>query len=320
MYTNVSTFNDDYQNQGSNPVRVSGIIANFVLNASLSIFATLGNTAIIYCVWHNRNLRSPSNILLLGLALCDFGVGTMVQPLYIIYQSFYIANRWKTWVTIMEAFNFLSNMFCCVSFLTTTAVSVDRYLAVHLHLRYQEFVTVRRAAKLLGVLWIAALFLASTVIWNNNITFFAALAVITVCLLTTVIVYVKIYTVMRVHRKAIRDQQNQETSTTLQQTKSALSMFYVCLIHTLCYIPYFVFLILRDGYKVTDFTYLATEFAQTVVFLKSTLNPLLYCWRLRDIRAEVKRTIATFCCKLSNRRVLHAFNVLNRRKLNSTTV
>ena len=295
---NLSKFYKESQIPDINSVRVPGIIANFALNAPLSIATTLGNTAIIYSIWHNSSLRSPANILLLGLALCDLGVGTMVQPVYIIYQSFYIANRRRTWVNAMKAFNVLSNMFCCVSFLTTTLVSIDRWLAIYLHLRYQEFVTVRRIIHLHGVIWIVAVTLASTVIWNKRISFFAALVVITICLLTTFVAYVKIYQVVRRHRRAIREQKNQETfSRTLQQTKSALGLFYVCLIHTLCYLPYFVFLILRDGYKVTDFTYLATEFAQTIVFLNSTLNPLLYCWRLSDIREEVKRTLAACRCR-----------------------
>ena len=302
--TNLTTSREEYYDQqDTDPIRVSGIIANFVLNAPLSVAATLGNMAIIYSIWHNRSLRSPSHILLLGLALCDLGVGTMAQPLYIIYQSFYIANRRHTWLTIMVAYNFSSNMFCCISFLTTTAVSIDRYLAIHLHLRYQEFVTVRRAIKLHVVLWIVAAILASTVIWNSIITFFAALIVISVCLLTTFTAYAKIYSVVRGHKKAIHQQHNPQQigrtmPRTIRQTKTTISMFYICLIHTLCYLPYFVFLILRDGYKVTDFSYLGTEFAQTVVFLNSSLNPLLYCWRLRQVRAEVQRTLASCCCCL----------------------
>lgn len=296
--TNLTTSDGDHDQQFPDPVRVSGILANFALNAPLSAAAILGNTAIIYSIWYNSSLRLPSHILLLGLTLCDFGVGLLVQPLYIIYQTFYIVNLRKTWVQAMIAFNVLSNMLCCVSFLTTTAVSIDRYLAVYLHLRYRRIVTVGRVVKLHVGLWLFSAVLASTIVWNVTITFFAALLIISLCLLTTFTVYLKIYSVVRGHRRAIHQQQNQQRARTLHQAKTTLSMFYICLIHALCYLPYFVFLILRDAYKLTTFTYLGTEFAQTIVFLNSALNPLLYCWRLSYFREEVKRSLSS-CCSFS---------------------
>ena len=279
------------------------IIVNCVLNALFSITAILGNTVITYSLWKNPSLHSPSNILLFGLAGCDLSVGIIVQPFYIIYQSFYITYQRQTWIATMEVFNIISNLFCGVSFLTTTAVSVDRYLAIHLHLRYCEIVTMRRSAILLGVLWIIATFVASTLLWNKNITFFAVVSLIALCLFVTFAVYVKIFTVVRNHRKRIQSEQtessaNNESATRRRvRVRSALSMFYVCLIHLLCYLPYFVFLILRDMYKISAFTILATEFAQTLIFVNSSLNPLIYCWRLRDIREAVKRTLASLCCK-----------------------
>lgn len=274
------------------------LIVNCALNAPLSLAAILGNTVVIYSIWNNPSLHSPSNILLFGLAVCDFGVGITVQPFYIIYQSFYLTNQRQTWRATMEVFNIISNLFCGVSFLTTTAVSIDRYLAVHLHLRYQEFVTVRRTVVLLVVLWIIAAFVASTLIWNRNITFFAVVSVITVCLFVTFGVYVKIFAVVRRHQRLIQDQQSTRAlSKATHFVRSAIGMFYVCFIHFLCYLPYFVFLILRDMFDTNTFTILATEFAQTLIFLNSSLNPIVYCWRLREIRVAVKRSLASLGCK-----------------------
>lgn len=292
--TNCWSLDDCRQHHRDLPVP---LFVNCVLNAPLSITAIIGNMLVIYSVWNNPALlHSPSNFLLFRLAVCDLGVGTTVQPFYIIYQSFYLTNRLHAWRATMEVFNIISNLFCGVSFLTTTAVSIDRYLALHLHLRYREFVTMRRTFRLLGILWVIAVLAASTLLWKPSITFFAALLVIATCLFITVVVYVKIFTTVRFHRKKILKQLDQGKDTILQQTKSALNMFYVCLIQTFCYIPYFVFLILRDGYKTTDFTFLATEFAQTLIFFNSCLNPFLYCWRLRDFRVAVKRTAAKIRC------------------------
>ena len=72
------------------------MIVNCGLNTLLSITAILGNTVVVYSLWKNPSLHSPSNILLLGLAVCDLGVGIIVQPFYIIYQSFYITYQRQT--------------------------------------------------------------------------------------------------------------------------------------------------------------------------------------------------------------------------------
>ena len=274
------------------------VIVNCAFNAPLSVTAIMGNAIVIYSIWSSPSLHSPSITLLFGLAICDLSVGMIVQPFYIIYHMFYITNQRQTGAIMMKAFNVISNLLCGVSFLTTTAVSIDRYLSLHLHLRYQELVTVRRTGRLLVILWFVAALVASTLLWNADVTFFAALLVIATCLATTIGVYARIFMVVRIQRKKIVQQRaGQITGTAMQNTKSTLSMFYVCFVHTLCYLPYFVFLILRDGYATTEFTYLATEFSQTLIFLNSSLNPVLYCWRLRDIRAAVKNTFYKFCCK-----------------------
>ena len=276
------------------------LIINCALNAPLSLTAILGNMLVIYSIWKNPSLHSPSNILLLGLAVCDLGVGITVQPFYIIYQSFYLTNHLQTWLATMKVYNVLSNLVCGVSFLTTTAVSIDRYIAIHLHLRYRELVTLRGMALLLVVLWLIAAFVASTLIWKSNITFFLVASLIVVCLFSTFGIYVKIFTVVRQHQRRIQGQQSQKTrnfGNTKQLVKSAVGMFYVCFVHFLCYAPYFVFLILRDMYKTKTFTILATEYAQTLIFLNSSLNPMVYCWRLGQICVAVKRSLASFGCR-----------------------
>lgn len=293
--TNINGSNTESSSQDYFGERTVPLILNCALNAPLSLVAMLGNAAVVYSIWSNPSLHFPSNIILVGLAICDFGVGMVVQPLYIIYQSFYLTNRLQTWLAAMEVFNIISNLFCGVSFVTTTAVSIDRFLAVHLHLRYREFVTARRTIILLGILWFVSGCVASTLIWNKNITFFTVVSVIAVCLFITFSVYVKIFSVVRRHQRRIQGQQIQSTRS-LENSRSTMGMFYICIIHFLCYLLYFVCLILRDLYKKNLFTILATEFAQTFIFLNSSLNPIIYCWRLQEIRSVVKRSFASLGC------------------------
>ena len=301
-YTNnvTSSYSESQSSENYFVERRIPLIINCALNAPLFLTAILGNVVVIYSIWKTPSLHSPSNILLLGLAVCDFGVGITVQPFYIMYQSFYFANHLQTWLATMKVYNVLANLVCGVSFLTTTAVSIDRYMAIHLHLRYRELVTLRGTGVVLAVLWIIAAFVASTLIWKPNLTLFLVASVIVVCLFSTFGIYVRMFTVVRQHQRRIQGKQSQKTrnfGNTKQLGKSAIGMFYICFVHFLCYVPYFVFLILRDMCKTTTFTILATEYAQTLIFLNSSLNPILYCWRLGEIRTAVKRSLASLGCK-----------------------
>ncbi len=58
-------------------------IANFLINVILSITALFGNSAILLTIWKTSSLHSVANILLASLAISDFAVGLVVQPLFI---------------------------------------------------------------------------------------------------------------------------------------------------------------------------------------------------------------------------------------------
>ena len=57
-------------------------ITVFVINAFSSVLATVLNLLIIVTLIKTPSLRTPSNILILSLAITDFGVGALVQPVY----------------------------------------------------------------------------------------------------------------------------------------------------------------------------------------------------------------------------------------------
>lgn len=101
---------------------------NGELNVPLSVTTIIGNTVVIMSIYMEKTVAtSPSNKIPFGLADRDVGVGFLVQRIYVIYQSFYIANQKLTWLILMKAFNILSNLLqYSISFLQFAAVSVDR--------------------------------------------------------------------------------------------------------------------------------------------------------------------------------------------------
>ena len=113
-------------------------LVNCALNVPLALTTTLGNALILAAIWKTPSLHSATNALVFGLALSDLGVGLISQPLAIFKLS-KLFGKSKELTLIFQMF---SVSFASVSLLTVTAIGVDRYLALRLHLRYQELQSV----------------------------------------------------------------------------------------------------------------------------------------------------------------------------------
>ena len=130
----------------------STYIANCIFNNFLTYSAIMLNILTVYAVRKTSSLPRTLRTLLLSLAVSDIGVGFIVQP---FYTSFLV--KWLQLndpkCSAYKAFLVIGLTFSQASFLSVVAVSVDRFLAVHLHLRYQELVTHKRVVVVVIATW-----------------------------------------------------------------------------------------------------------------------------------------------------------------------
>ena len=80
--------------------------------------------------------------------------------------------------------------------------------------------------------------------------------------------------------------------------KTVTSVLWVHLALLTCYRPFSIVSGMRA--IVGDTFPVAEEFTATLVFFNSSLNPVLYCWRIREVRQAVKETIREYCGFLWN--------------------
>ena len=180
----------------------------------------------------------------------------------------------------------------CASLLTVTAITLDRLLSVSLHLRYYELVTTRRVAVLLLLLWVISIAAAFTYISLVKQYRIVTVAVECIAFLFTSWAYARIYKVVRQHKIQIRCELQQTSDHSLRagllrQQKNALDVFLVYVVFVVCYLPHvFVSIIplVDSSFAVGVYHHTTTS----LVFLNSSLNPILYCWRYREIRQNVR--------------------------------
>ena len=118
----------------------STFIANCIFNNFLTHTSIILNIVTIYAIHKTWAIAKTLKTLLLSLAISVVAVGLFNQPLYTFFlvKCLQLDNLN---CNIYQALNISGYLFSAVSFLGVVAVSVDRFLAVHLHLRYQELVT-----------------------------------------------------------------------------------------------------------------------------------------------------------------------------------
>ena len=120
------------------------------LNIFLSITASLGNALILVALHRISSIHPPTKLFFQFLAVSDLCVGLIVQPLFAIFLLARRITEVKQDVLhhMYEVSRASSWTLCAVSVLTSTAISVDRLLALLLGLRYRHFVTLRRVRSL----------------------------------------------------------------------------------------------------------------------------------------------------------------------------
>ena len=269
-------------------------IVNSVVNAFLAVSAIILNSVTIQALRKTSLLPNPLKTLLLNLAVSDLVVGLLVEPFYLGLLVNWL-QRDNTSEAVCTAFKALACPFSAASFFGVMALSGDRFLAVHLHLRYQELVTHKRVVALVISIWICSAFSSLFYLWvSPYISYFVFAVFGVVCLVFSAMFYFKIYFAVRRHRNQIRAlhvqqiAQNDQITHAARLRKSAVGVFYVYLVFLLCCLPHlcsFALVVISDlstGVNVFSMS------SVTLFFLNSSLNPVIYCWKMKQIRRAVR--------------------------------
>ena len=277
-------------------------------NIFLSVTASLGNVLILIALHKESSLHPPSKLMFRCLAITVLCVGLITQPMFAAELILDVNELRHLCNYFSIPTDMISLVFSGVSLMTVTAVSVDRLLALSLGLRYRHVVTLKRVGVILSCFWLVCVAGSLTDrFWTSlgSIIISNVLSATTIiCLITSVCCYTKIYLRLRHHQVEIQGHVHQgqlnEGGIPLniaryRRTVSAALWVQVTLVA--CYLPRALVRPFGSLFSLSEVSVtLGIRCTTSLVFLNSSLNPFLYCWKMREVRQAVKDTVKQYCC------------------------
>ena len=273
------------------------LISFSAVNILLSITAFLGNFLILVALNKETSLYPPSKLLYRCLATTDLLVGLFTQPLAATYWISVVHKHWSLCRHAMEAIYISSYALCGVSLFTLTAISVDRLLALLLGIRYRQIVTLKRTCIITATFWIFSVAAASFSVSHTRITLWCSIIVIPSCSVISIASYTKIFRTLRHNQAQLQDHVQPNALNMVRYRKAVSSALWVQLALAVCYVPKFTTLAVITYRKTYPLNVVVIDAITTILtYFNSTLNPFLYCWKIKEVRQAVKQTIRQALC------------------------
>lgn len=270
-----------------------------VFNVIMIFTTTVGNTLILVALNKVSSLHPSSKLLFRNLAATDLCVGVIAQPLYIGYVALLLKENWKICRHALVASFAVGSILGAVSLPTLTAISVDRLLALLLKQSYRQVVTLRRTKVLVFNLWVLAAVATAMYFLNYDLALQGTIIVVSLYLATSIFSYVWIFFALRHHQSRVQNViQRQSSQTTpvniARYKKAASSALWLQFVLVACYLPYGVVVAMWAHTGLPSVVFLVAQCTITLVYLNSSLNPLIYCWKIKELRQVVKQTVREF--------------------------
>uniref|UniRef100_UPI003AABEA5A trace amine-associated receptor 13c-like n=1 Tax=Centroberyx gerrardi TaxID=166262 RepID=UPI003AABEA5A len=276
----------------------------YILPFSISLLTAALNLLVIISVSHYRQLHTPTNLLLLSLAVSDFLAG-FLMPVEILFR---------------EACWFLGDLMCALSFFVVftiisvsvgnmVLISVDRYVAICDPLCYPTKITQRRVKICVCLCWVCSFFYSSLILndhlrepgrYNscvgecvfvvNYITGAVELVFSFIVPITVIIVlYMRVFVVavsqaraMRSHTVAVTLQRSVTVTAKKSERKAARTLGIVIAVFLICFCPHYC-VSLAGQENVAS-----SSFLVFLLYFNSCLNPVIYAFFYPWFRKSIK--------------------------------
>ncbi|XP_074000701.1 trace amine-associated receptor 5-like [Numenius arquata] len=301
-------------------------LAIYLACALGTLVTVVGNLLVIIVVSHFKALHTPTNLLLLSLALADLLLGLTVLPFSTIRS---VESCWYFGDDFCRLHTFLDTLLCLTSIFHLCFISIDRHCAICHPLLYPTKFTQRVACLYIGVGWAVpmaytSLFLYAKAIEEGLGRFLQEVPCVGSCqllfnklwgwlnfpvfffpCLIMIVLYVKIFTVAKRQARLINNTNRSigsqlHVGASKRERKAAKTLGVAVGVYLLCWLPFTIDTMVDS---LLDFITPPVLFDILIWFayFNSACNPLIYVFSYRWFRKAVKLllTHGIFCSRTS---------------------
>ncbi|XP_029980175.1 trace amine-associated receptor 13c-like [Sphaeramia orbicularis] len=284
------------------------VLVYHILLFTFSPLTVALNLMVILSVAHFRQLQTPTNLLLLSLAVSDFFVGLVLIPGEILRNM----TCWFLGDSMCSLYTFLAWWSVSASVGDIVLISVDRYVAICDPLHYTNKVTMKRVKVCICLCWFCSGCYCFGIL-NDNLThpgkyhicqgecmisishvadavdvvatFILPISAIIALYMSVFVVAVSQARAMRSHITSITAQRSGKAVANKSELKAARSLSVLVVVFLMCFCPYYCVYLAADA----SFTAAVYFYANFLMCINSCLNPLIYSLFYPWLRKSVKQ-------------------------------
>ncbi|XP_076128880.1 trace amine-associated receptor 1-like [Alosa pseudoharengus] len=274
----------------------------YIFLGTIAIITVVGNLLVIITVIHFKQLHTPTNYLILSLAIADLLVGVIVMPPSVVRV---VESCWYMGELFCKIHTSTSIMCCMASIIGLTMISIDRYYAISQPLLYKSKITISVVVVMDTLSWIvSAIFgfglvflelnllgikeLYNSIVCEGSCIFLNSLissslsSVLSFYIpgLILAFIYIKIFVVVQGQLRSIKIiniNTSGKPSTIKKERKATKTLAIIMSVFITSWIPFFLIFSIDPhfGYRVPN---LVLEIFGWLGYLNSTVNPLVYAY------------------------------------------
>ena len=271
-----------------------------VVNVIIQIATVSLNGITVFTFWRSSRLKEKvAFYLIMVQSLLDLGVGIVAGSVVTSFIASEIRGR-----ASCVCYYLIGRMILLSTILSTCISSVmciERYMGVVHPIVHRNKVTKKLLSKCIACISVLCVIMLGVSFYKKLIFLMFSRAVIMICVLIAACTHIRIVFAVILSRKGAYgetgpnplsnpSQQNVKRRQFLKELKLSKACFLVVVCYIVCYIPISFlggFIVLRHYYDQAVYR----TWAVTFVMLESSLNSVIFVWKNRVLRHEVKMVL-----------------------------